>query len=312
MTRPPRGPCVPDDRTPADSDRAPIELADETVETLEANEEAPPQPVVQSGGTFESFRSRDFSLFWAGAFISNTGSWMQNYALAIVVYSLRSSELDLGLVNFVSGIPVLFLALPGGALADRVDKRKLLIVSQLVLMLQAGALAILYTGGHLSPDHGNPNAALLWIAGLGLLGGVMSALTFPAWQSLLPDLVPRRNLLNAIALNSAQFQSARLLGPLAAAALVLAGAGMGEIFWVNAGSFVFVIAALWAIHPHPDYERESASPARRREARKLVAHDHRRAALRPGEPPRRRADRQHRGHDDLRHAVHDAAPRLRR
>ena len=85
----------------------------------------------------------------------------------------------------------------------------------------------------------------------------MSALTFPAWQSLLPDLVPRENLLNAIALNSAQFQSARLLGPLAAAGMVLLGAGMGEIFWVNAGSFLFVIAALWAIHPHADYEREA-------------------------------------------------------
>jgi len=81
----------------------------------------------------------------------------------------------------------------------------------------------------------------------------MSALTFPAWQSLLPDLVPRANLLNAIALNSAQFQSARLLGPLVAAGMVLAGAGMGEIFWVNAGSFLFVIAALWAIQPHPSH-----------------------------------------------------------
>jgi len=89
----------------------------------------------------------------------------------------------------------------------------------------------------------------------------MSALTFPAWQSLLPDLVPRESLLNAIALNSAQFQSARLLGPLAAAALVLAGAGMGEIFWVNAGSFLFVIAALWAIKPHSSHAGESAHGA---------------------------------------------------
>lgn len=251
---------MPADRAPDDSLIAPLDLTEATVETLEANEEAPPQPVVRRGGTFESFRSRDFSLFWAGALVSNTGSWMQNYALAIVVYSLRSSELDLGIVNFVSGIPVLFLALPGGALADRVDKRKLLIVSQLVLMLQAAALAILYTSGHLSPEGGNPTAALLWIAGLGLLGGVMSALTFPAWQSLLPDLVPKGNLLNAIALNSAQFQSARLLGPLIAAGMVLVGAGMGEIFWVNAGSFLFVIAALWAIHPHADYELEAARP----------------------------------------------------
>ena len=253
-------PLVPDETPIADEPSQPIDLAEETVETLEANEEAPPQSVVQQGGTFESFRFRDFSLFWAGAFVSNTGSWMQNYALAIVVYSLRSSSLDLGIVNFVSGIPVLFLALPAGALADKVDKRTLLIVSQFVLMLQAAALAILYSTGHLSPDHGNTTTALIWIASLGLLGGVMSALTFPAWQSLLPDLVPRENLLNAIALNSAQFQSARLLGPLVAAGIVLLGAGMGEIFWVNAGSFLFVIAALWAIHPHADYEREASVP----------------------------------------------------
>jgi MFS family permease len=77
----------------------------------------------------------------------------------------------------------------------------------------------------------------------------MSALSFPSWQSILPDLVPRENLLNAIALNSAQFQSARLLGPLVAGALVLAGAGMGEIFYANAASFIFVIAALWAVKP---------------------------------------------------------------
>ena len=249
------------DETPATDDlRAPLPLSEESVETLEANEEAPPQRVVKSGGTFESFRYRDFSLFWAGAFISNTGSWMQNYALAIVVYALRRSEFDSGMVNFVSGIPILFLALPAGALADKVDKKSLLILSQFVLGLQAVALAILYTGGHLSPGQGSPVSALLWIGGLGLIGGIMSALTFPAWQSLLPDIVPKDNLLNAIALNSAQFQSARLLGPLAAAGMVLVGAGMGEIFWVNAASFLFVIASLWAINPRPSGERAAGGP----------------------------------------------------
>ena len=231
----------------------------ERLEQLEADVAEPTGDVVRRGGTFESFRFRDFSLFWAGAFVSNTGSWMQNYALAIVVYGLRRSEFDSGMVNFVSGIPVLFLALPAGALADKVDKRRLLIVSQFVMLLQASALALLYTSGHLTPTNAIPS--LLWIGGLGLLGGVMSALTFPAWQSLLPDLVPRDALLNAIALNSAQFQSARLLGPLAAAALVLAGAGMGEIFWVNAGSFLFVIAALWAIEPHASHAGEGAHGA---------------------------------------------------
>ena len=91
----------------------------------------------------------------------------------------------------------------------------------------------------------------------------------PAFQSMLPDLVPRRLLMNGIALNSAQFQSARLLGPLVAAALVLAGAGMGEVFYVNAASFLFVIAALWAIrlrsasdHGGPDAAAATADRAR--------------------------------------------------
>jgi len=187
-----------------------------------------PQAVVRQGGTFESFRYRDFTWFWLGSVVSNTGSWMQNTALALVVFSFRGSSLDLGIVNFVSGIPILFLALPAGVLADRVDKRKLLIIGQAALLVQAAALGILAYDGQLS------------------------ALTFPAWQALLPDLVPRAGLMNAIALNSAQFQSSRLLGPLVTSVFVLAGAAMGHVFMVNSASFLFVIAALWAIRPRAD------------------------------------------------------------
>lgn len=217
----------------------------DSLEVREADVEVPTPEVTRKGGTFESFRHRDYTLFWAGALVSNTGTWMQNYALAIVVYSFRHSEFDLGLVNFVSGIPVLVLALFGGVIADRVDKRRLLIVSQAVLLVQAGALGYLYASGHLSARAAV--ASLVWVASLGLVGGVMSALTFPAWQSMLPELVPRELLLNGIALNSAQFQTSRLLGPLAASGLVILGAGMGDIFYVNAASFIFVIAALAAI-----------------------------------------------------------------
>ena len=156
----------------------------ERLEQLEADVAEPTGDVVRRGGTFESFRFRGFSLFWAGAFVSNTGSWMQNYALAIVVYGLRHSEFDSGMVNFVSGIPVLFLALPAGALADKIDKRRLLIVSQFVMLLQASALALLYTSGHLTPSNAIPS--LMWIGGLGLLGGVMSALTFPHGSRCFP------------------------------------------------------------------------------------------------------------------------------
>jgi MFS family permease len=221
------------------------EVAEEQTPTLEADVEAPPQAVGRGHGTFESFQHRDFTLFWSGALVSNIGSWMQMYALGIVVYSFRRSSFDLGLVNFLGGIPVLFLVLPAGAIADRVDRRKMLILIQVVLLLQAIALGVLYNIGLLGSH--DPIGSLVRVSLLGFVGGIFMAFMAPAFQSMLPDLVPRRLLMNGIALSSAQFQSARLLGPLVAAALVLAGAGMGEVFYVNAASFLFVIAALWAI-----------------------------------------------------------------
>ena len=216
-------------------------------ETTEANVGSPPQDVVRKGGTFEAFRYRAYAVFWSGAVVSNIGTWMQNYALGIVVYAFRHSELDLGLVNFLAGIPTLLLAIPGGAIADHFDKRKLIGWSQGVLGILAAALALLYGSGRLTSAH--PVEALVWVSAIGMGAGVMTALSFPAWQAMIPDLVPRPTLQNAIALNSAQFQSARLLGPLIAGAMVVAGAGMGEIFWVNAVSFLFVIAAVAVTKP---------------------------------------------------------------
>jgi len=243
-----------DIESPTDSTSRPNDTPDEleSLEVREADVEVPTTEVTRHGGTFESFRYRDFTWFWFGALVSNTGSWMQQYALAIVVYSFRRSEFDLGIVNFVSGIPVLVLALFGGMIADRFDKRHLLIGSQAILLVQAAALGFLFVAGRLSAD--NAVAALLWVASLGLVGGIMSALTFPAWQAMLPDLVPRESLLNGIALNSAQFQTSRLLGPLAASGLVILGATMGDIFFVNSASFLFVIAALAAIRLRPAEE----------------------------------------------------------
>ena len=231
-----------------DAERAPAEeRCPETLAETEADVGAPPGRIVRGGGTFEAFAHRAYTLFWSGAFVSNIGTWMQNYALGVLVYTFRSSEADLGIVNFVSGLPTLVLGLSAGALADRIDRRKLIIWAQVALMAQAAALGLLFSTNRLSSQHAID--ALLWVVGLGLVGGVCTALGFPAWQAMLPDLVPRKTLLNAIALNSAQFQSARLLGPLIAGAMVLTGLSIGDIFWVNAISFLFVIWALAVIRP---------------------------------------------------------------
>ena len=211
--------------TRPDDVAAVIERAcNEETMTREADLEAPTSEITRFGRTVESFRYRDFSLFWSGAFVSNVGTWMQNTALGlVVVYGLNQGAFVLGFINFLSGIPVLFLALPGGALADRVDRRRLIIAFQWILLVQAAALGYLAMNGTVAAITGPAAAqhamqALFWLGGLGMIAGVCSALTFPAWQALLPAMVPRKVPLNAIALNSAQFQSLRLLGPLVAAA----------------------------------------------------------------------------------------------
>jgi MFS family permease len=222
--------------------------------TAEAESDAgsPTVRIVRKGGTFESFRHRGYLLFWSGALVSNVGSWMQTAVISLIAYSFRRSELDLGLVTFATQIPNLVLTLPGGVIADRVDKRKLIIWAQVLLMLQAVAFGVLYVTGNLGS--GTPVRSLVIVGGLGLFAGVLTAMSFPAWQAIIPDLVPRENLLNAIALNSAQFQSGRMLGGAAALgviAVVGQAAGIADVFWINAVSFLFVIAALIAVKTSP-------------------------------------------------------------
>ena len=233
-----------------------------SVAEAESDTSSPPDDVVRRGGTFESFRHRGYLLFWSGALVSNVGTWMQAAVIGLIAYGFRRSDADLGLVTFASQIPNLFLARPGGVLADRLDKRKLIIWAQVLLMLQALAFGALYVGGRFNAA--TPVNSLALVSALGLFSGVMTALSFPAWQAMIPDLVPRKDLLNAIALNSAQFQSARMLGGAAALGVIfLVGqaAGIADVFWINAVSFLFVIAALWAVRvsPHMHEKRETSA-----------------------------------------------------
>lgn len=228
----------------------------------EADVEAPPTGIEREARkagltTFESFGVRDFRLFWIGSLLSNTGTWMQITALGWLVYVLTQDELALGLVNFVSGIPVFFFILFAGAAADHLDRRRLLLWMQWALLAQALALGVLTSTGH---------AEMAWIYVLAAIGGVFTAFAFPAWQATIPDLVPKRLLLNAISLNAAQFQGARLVGPMLAGAVLAffvadETAGSAAVFYVNAASYLFVAWALWIVRPCQEFATDTGESA---------------------------------------------------
>lgn len=209
--------------------------------SLEAQAET--SPAQKSGkNPFYSLRYRDFRYFWLGALVSNVGTWMQTVAVGWVVYDLTregNPSFALGAINFVNFLPATFLTLFAGVLADRFNRKRVIILAQSLLMLQALVLARLTQINE---------ASVVIIGGLVLFGGIITAFVFPSWQAIMPDLVPRETLLNSIALNAAQFNSARLLGPLLGG-LVFAAYGASQVFYINALSFLFVIMALMLIHP---------------------------------------------------------------
>jgi MFS family permease len=207
--------------------------------TCEADVSSPPLRFLAGIRTFESFRHRDYTYFFIGALLSNVGSWMQTVALGWLVWKLTGASAQVGIMNFLNGAPVWFLAIWAGTLADRVDRKRLLIWTQVLLMAQALALGLLNHTGQIT---------IGWIYALTLFAGAVGAVMFPSWQATVPDLVPRESLLNAIALSSAQFNAARLIGPMLGAA-VLAAFGVTEVFYANALSFLFVIWALAVIRP---------------------------------------------------------------
>jgi MFS family permease len=191
-----------------------------------------------SGGALRdrlrALRHRDFRLFWSGQLVSLAGTWMQSVAQGWLMHRLTGSAWMLGLLGFMQFLPVLLLSLPAGVVADRVDKRRLILTTQSSALLQALTLALIVTTGVVQP----------WmILGLALLFGTINAFDLPARQSFLIELVGREDLPNAIALNSAAFNTARVLGP-ALAGVLVAVAGEAACFWINAGSYLVVIAML--------------------------------------------------------------------
>ncbi len=183
---------------------------------------------------------RDFRLLWFGALTSSIGTWMQKIAQAwlIVTITGSASAFFLGLDSFVGELPILLFTLIGGVVADRHNRRHLLLMSQCVQMLAAFTLAALVYAGL---------SSVWYILALSVITGFAQAFGGPAYQSLIPSLVDKEHLPNAIALNSIQFNLARVIGPLIAGA-ALAAFGMVACFGLNGLSFLFVIAAIAALH----------------------------------------------------------------
>ena len=183
---------------------------------------------------FKAFHYRDFRLMWIGACTSSIGTWMQIVAQGWLIYRLSHSSFYLGLDQFLAGLPIFLFSLIGGVVADRAERRKILIISQYIQMASAGVLTVLVTMG----------VVHVWeILCLSFVSGLAQAFGGPAYQALIPTLVDRDDMPNAIALNSIQFNLAVTVGP-ALAGITLGRLGEKWCFGLNALSFLAPIISL--------------------------------------------------------------------
>jgi MFS family permease len=187
-----------------------------------------------------ALRHRNFQLFFSGQLISLIGTWMQTVAQSWLVYRLTGSGLKLGAVGFAGQIPVFLFAPLGGILADRSNRKHVVIGTQVASMLLALVLAALTLSNRITVPEIFVLAALL---------GVVNAFDIPGRQSFLVDMVGKEDLMNAIALNSSMFNGARVIGP-AVAGILVARLGEGWCFFVNGASYIAVIAGLLMMNVH--------------------------------------------------------------
>lgn len=182
--------------------------------------------------------SRNYRLYFTGQLVSLAGTWMQQIAMIWLAYRLSNSAAVLGMVGFASQIPILLLGPFAGVLIDRYDRRRILVATQFLALLQAVALTWLTWIGRVSPE---------WLIGLAFVLGCINALDLPARQAFSVQLVEKReDLANAVALNSLLMNTARFLGP-ALAGFAVATIGEAWCFAINAASYLAVIVALLAI-----------------------------------------------------------------
>lgn len=202
---------------------------------------------------WRALKRREYRLYFFGQLVSMSGTWMQQTAQGWLVYRLTGSASLLGLTAAASQAPALVLGLVGGAAADRWDRRKVLLWTQAFALLQAAVLAILTSMGRVQVWHVVALAAFL---------GVVNAFDMPARQAFVPELVPPDEMGNAIALSGILLNLSRMIGP-ALAGLLIARYGEASCFWLNAFSYLAVLASLWAIQPRRPAEQPEESAASR-------------------------------------------------
>jgi MFS family permease len=194
------------------------------------------------GSPWSPFRHAIFAVLWAATVLSNIGSWMQNAAAGWLMTSLSPEPFKVALVQAAMTLPMFLFSLPAGALADIVDRRRLLIAVQIVAVAIAAVFAIFVWLDWVTPN---------WLLTFIFLSGIATVLAMPAWQAIVPQLVPKEELRAAVALNGVGFNISRAIGP-ALAGLAIGALGMAAPYWINALSTFAVIAALiWWRRPEP-------------------------------------------------------------
>jgi MFS family permease len=198
---------------------------------------------------FGSLKHRNFRLFIIGQFVSLCGTWIQNVAQGWLVYQLSSSAFKVGLVSSLGSLPVLGFTLYGGALADRVNKHRWILLLQSLMLVPVLGLAVLVQLDRVT---------VTWVGVAALVLGVLAAFEVPARQAFVVDMAGREDLMNAIALNSSIFNLSRIIGPTIAGILITT-AGIAACFYANAVSFLAVVIGLLMMRMPPEERRAPAA-----------------------------------------------------
>lgn len=194
-------------------------------------------------GIMASFTHRNYRLLWTGTVVTQIGQWMQQVALGWLILELTDSPAFLGLVGFARGVPMLFFAIPAGVMADQMDRRKILMVFQFLGALVAVVLTLLVVTDIVRPWH---------VIVLSVLGGAVMAFIAPTRQALVPGVVPRELVGNAVAMNSAGQNSTRIIGP-SLAGILIGAVGTSLCFVAQAAGFIWALISSFQMEmpPHP-------------------------------------------------------------